>query len=129
MPEIQNKTSRKNSYRQAEKHGRRAEMLAVWLLRLKGYKVLEVRYKTAQGEIDIIARKKSTLIIAEVKARRTLEQAENALTSPSMRRIEAASDFYISRNAFAQNFGVRYDAIFVLPKLKIIHRKNYWRPY
>ncbi|MCR4283578.1 MAG: YraN family protein, partial [Bauldia sp.] len=40
--------------RAAEKRGRRAETLAAWLLRLKGYRVLARRYKTPAGEIDLI---------------------------------------------------------------------------
>ncbi|MEE9271885.1 MAG: YraN family protein [Robiginitomaculum sp.] len=112
----------------AEKRGRRAESLAVVFLRLKGYRVLEVRYKTAQGEIDIIARRKNLLIIIEVKSRDNLEEAERSLYPSALNRIEDACEIYIARNCFAQKLGVRYDAIFVLKNLKIVHRKNAWRP-
>lgn len=56
-----------------EKAGRRAETLAVWYLRAKGYSIVERRYKTKTGEIDIIA-------IVEVKQRATQEAAEASLT-------------------------------------------------
>ena len=117
-----------NKRRQAEKRGRRAESFAVLFLRLKGYKILEIRYKTAQGEIDIIARKKKLLIIIEVKSRESFEEAERALYPSALARIENASEIYIARNQFVQNLGVRFDTIFVLKNFKIIHRKNAWRP-
>ena len=36
----------------AERAGLRAEMLASWFLRLKGYRILATRYRTPVGEID-----------------------------------------------------------------------------
>ncbi|MCH7772468.1 MAG: YraN family protein [Bacteroidetes bacterium] len=59
-----------NSYRL----GLRAESVAAWFLRLKGYRVLERRYRTSVGEIDIIVRRKNTIVFVEVKASRTNKQ-------------------------------------------------------
>ena len=37
-------------------------------LERKGYKILEQNYKTRRAEIDIVARKGSTLVIVEVRS-------------------------------------------------------------
>lgn len=50
------------SRRDAEGWGRRAETIAVWSLRLKGYAVLARRERTPAGEIDIVARRGRTLV-------------------------------------------------------------------
>ena len=55
----------------AEIAGRRAETLAAWYLRLKGYRIIESRYKTPVGEIDLIARRWGTTVFVEVKARKS----------------------------------------------------------
>ena len=60
----------RNSLRQgAELYGRKGETLAAWFLRLKGYRILESRYKTPVGEIDLIARRWGTTVFVEVKSR------------------------------------------------------------
>jgi len=53
----------------AENAGRKAENYAAFYLRLKGYQILEKRFKTRQGEIDLIARKGGVLVFTEVKKR------------------------------------------------------------
>lgn len=50
------------SRRDAEGWSRRAETIAVWSLRLKGYAVLARRERTPAGEIDIVARRGRTLV-------------------------------------------------------------------
>ncbi|MCH8154936.1 MAG: YraN family protein [Proteobacteria bacterium] len=43
--------------RRAYGRGRRAEALAAWWLRLKGYRILARGFRVAAGEIDLIARR------------------------------------------------------------------------
>ena len=61
--------------RRNEQHGRNAETVAAWFLRLKGYRILARRVRTHVGEIDLIARHGDTLVFVEVKARRALDSA------------------------------------------------------
>jgi len=116
-----------------EQSGRRAEVWACWYLRLKGYQILEHRYKTRHGEIDILARKKHALIVIEVKFRKTLKAAEDSISYKARKRIERATEDYVSRNRFAQKLAIRFDGIFViqntraLPKIK--HLQDLWRVY
>ena len=90
-----------------EKAGRMAETLAVNYLRLKGYKILEQRFKTRDGEIDIIAQHKDCLVIVEVKQRQSRLDAHESITRAAQHRIDAAADIYIGDNPFAQSLGVR----------------------
>ena len=46
------------------------ESLASAALRARGYAILESRFRTSFGEIDIIARDEDTLVFVEVKTRR-----------------------------------------------------------
>ena len=63
--------SRKN----AERRGRYSEHIAAWSYRIKGFRVLAKRYRTPFGEIDLVLRRRSLVIFAEVKARATFEEA------------------------------------------------------
>src|SRR5688572_8627719 len=49
--------------------GKMGEDLACAELRRRGYEILERRYRTRYGEIDIVARDEATLVFIEVKAR------------------------------------------------------------
>jgi Holliday junction resolvase-like predicted endonuclease len=54
---------------QAERSGRRGETLAAWCLRLKGYRILAKRQRTVRGEVDLVARRRKTIVFVEVKTR------------------------------------------------------------
>ncbi|MBU22732.1 MAG: hypothetical protein CL476_06460 [Acidobacteria bacterium] len=49
--------------------GRQGETLACRALRRLGYAILDRRYRTRFGELDIVARDRATLVFVEVKAR------------------------------------------------------------
>lgn len=113
----------------AERRGRRAEFYAAWLLRVKGYTILDMRYKTKLGEIDIIARKKNVLAIVEVKQRASLQAGHAALHPASLRRIENAAEIYQTRAPELSNLDIRFDAIFILPRFRLLHLQDAWRTY
>ncbi len=75
--------------------GRWAEALAAAWLRLRGWRVLGRRVRTPAGEIDIIARKGRCVIFVEVKQRRRMEDALNALLPAQQRRIAAAAQCWL----------------------------------
>ncbi len=66
----------KNSHR----IGLEMEELAARYLEYKGYTVLERRYRSRLGEIDLIAEWRDLLIFVEVKYRKDLEGGRPALT-------------------------------------------------
>ena len=52
-----------------QKFGEEGETIAVRHLKKMGYTILEQNYRTKQGEIDIVAKDKDTLVFVEVKTR------------------------------------------------------------
>lgn len=78
--------------RAAEQTGRRAEDLAAFYLRCKGYRILGRRIGRPPIEIDILARRGDTLVVVEVKYRRTLDGAVLALTPAAVGRLLKAAD-------------------------------------
>lgn len=124
-----NKQARKLARKKAEQRGRRAETLSAWLLRLKGYKILEMRARTPHGEIDIIALKGKILAIVEVKQRPTLEQAKDALHNADLTRIQEAAYHYQAKRSKLDNKDIRFDAVYVMPRLRAKHVKDAWRGY
>mgnify|MGYP001354380562 CR=1 FL=1 len=87
------------AHKAAEKRGRIAERAATLWLRIHGYTLLERRFRTKVGEIDLIAEKGGTLIFVEVKRRKTAAAALEAVTYTQRRRIEAAAQLYMQRRS------------------------------
>ena len=65
--------------RTARAFGLRAEALAAFWLRLKGFRVLARNYSAPSGEIDLIARRGGLMVFVEVKARPSFEAAQVAI--------------------------------------------------
>ncbi len=100
-----------NPKKRAYLKGQWGEKIAAFYLRLKGYEILENRFKTPVGEIDLLARKGKTLVAIEVKSRSSFEKASLALTSFQKRRIERALLYYLSRHPFPLD--LRFDVILI----------------
>jgi putative endonuclease len=100
--------------RRAERGGRRAERLAAWWLRLKGWRILAIRARTPVGEVDLIARRGRTLAFIEVKARATEAGAALALDEYRLRRVVRATEALLPRYMRVGDI-VRIDAMFVTP--------------
>lgn len=105
--------------RRAERQGRRAEWLAAWRLRLKGYRILEQRFKLPFGEIDIVARRGQLIVFVEVKARRDLETALTSITEYQRCRIVRAADAWLAREAergrLPDSYDISFDMVLVVP--------------
>lgn len=106
--------------------GLKAESMAAIFLRFKGYKILERRYKTAVGEIDLIIRRGHTISFVEVKARSSQEKALESVTPAMRRRIEKAALYYMSQNNVG-NYEMRFDLVTVTPPFFIHHLDNAWQ--
>jgi putative endonuclease len=84
-------------------------------LKRSNFSVLEQRYKTPFGEIDIVACKNKVLHFVEVKCRTTLDKARNAISQKQIQRITRATLFFLSNfpQYEQQNFEIQFDAMFV----------------
>jgi len=99
----------------AELFGRRSEMLAAWYLRLKGYRIVDIRVKTPVGEIDLVARRFGTTAFIEVKARASRHESGLALAAVNTRRIVRAAEYYVARHPGLAATSLRFDVIFLAP--------------
>lgn len=98
----------------AERGGRRAERLAAWWLRLRGWRILAMRARTPVGEVDLIARRGKVLAFIEVKARATEADAALALDEYRLRRVMRAAEALLPRY-MRDGDTVRVDAMFIVP--------------
>ena len=112
-------------HQKAERGGRRAERLAAWWLRLRGWRILAIRARTPVGEVDLVARRGRTLAFIEVKARATEAGAAWALDDYRLRRVAAAAEALIPRYSRDGDI-VRIDAMFLTPWRPPRHMTNVW---
>jgi putative endonuclease len=95
--------------------GLSAESRAAAYLIAKGYRIVARRFRTAVGEIDIVARRRNVLVFVEVKARVQLDDAAWSVTDRGKRRIVAAAEAWLAANPDDVNRNIRFDAILVAP--------------
>ena len=119
----QQRAKRKRAY----SRGRLAEKLCQWVLRLKGYRIIETGYRTKAGEIDILAARGGWLVAVEVKVRATRAAAIEAVTWHQRRRIEKAMERYLRGNPTHGTSGIRFDVFAVAPWRFPSHIKNAWQ--
>jgi len=102
-----------------------SEFLARMYLRFHGYRILKTRYVTGKNtnraEIDIIAKRKNTIVFVEVKARKTTDAAWDAITPQQSARLRRAAETYLINNRW--NGDARFDVIVVCGH-KIYWAKN-----
>jgi putative endonuclease len=94
--------------------GELGETLACDELRRRGYAILERRYRTRYGEIDIVARHGDVLVFVEVKARVGVAfgTGAEAVTGYKQRRVaRMAADFLARRRL--QDRPCRFDVVSV----------------
>lgn len=111
----------------AWRYGRRAEWLATWFLRLKGYRILATNLRLTGGEIDIVARKGSLLAFIEVKARQDIASAQDAIRPKQQARVAAAAQEFLSTNPQYKSFDGRFDALLMAPRHLPRHIRDAWR--
>lgn len=93
----------------AERSGRFAETLAAFAYRLRGFEILDRRFRAAGGEIDLVARKRTLLVFVEVKRRADIDSALFAVTYKNRRRMEQAVKSWFARHPRLAQSDVRFD--------------------
>ena len=79
----------------------------------RGGRILERRYRVAEGEIDLIAELGGVLVFCEVKARRTLAEAGEAILPRQWQRLEQAANRYMMEHNVGAATDMRFDVILV----------------
>lgn len=97
----------------ARRRGRRAEAIAAWLLRFKGFRILARDLRLRAGEIDIVARRGDVIAFVEVKARRDHAEAGEALRHRQRVRIARAASAYLAQRPDMRHLAPRFDAVLI----------------
>ncbi|MFZ1099596.1 MAG: YraN family protein [Steroidobacteraceae bacterium] len=95
--------------------GRRAEQLAAEFLAAQGLEILERNYRRRLGELDIIARSKGVLVIAEVRTRsdEAFGGAAASVNRGKQRRIVRAAAQLLQERPDLARLPVRFDVLVV----------------
>jgi putative endonuclease len=116
----------------AEKRGRRADLLCVIILRLTGWRILAQRLTggrgTGLGEIDIVARRGATVAFIEVKARGDCASAAESVSPAQRQRIARSAEVYVQRHAELMDCNIRFDLMVLAGGLLPQRIRDAWGP-
>ncbi len=92
--------------------GKRGEDAAATYLGRVGFDILERNWRTRAGEVDIVAKEGATLVLVEVKTRRTIRAgtAEEAVSPTKQRRIGKLAAAYVQQMD-AEPEDIRFDVV------------------
>jgi putative endonuclease len=113
--------------RQAFRRGHVAELVCLWHLRLRGWRILARRFRVPSGEVDLIARRGDVLAAIEVKARASLSLAAEAVGARQRRRVARALDHFVATRPELARLSLRYDVMLVTPRRLPRHLADAWR--
>ena len=108
----------------ANKFGLLSELLILFLLKIKLYKILQHRYTNSFGEIDIIAKKNNTIFFIEVKYRSKKERIEESFSQKQYKRIKRSALYFLAKNNFSYKTNVIFRVYYIAASgffLKIKH--------
>ncbi len=91
-------------------NGMAAEDIAARAYEARGGQVLARRWKVAEGEIDLIVALDGMTVFAEVKARKTLESAMQAISPHQQARLLACAAQYLA-GADGPDSDCRFDLV------------------
>lgn len=96
--------------------GRWGEDLAARELRRRGFGVLERNQRVGRGEVDLVARQGETVVLVEVKTRRTgaFGEAREAISTTKSRRLVALGQRY-AQSVGATDWRIDVVAIDIAP--------------
>lgn len=118
---------RTNRGRRARRDGRRSEIIcALWLM-AKGYRILGLRLKTPQAEIDLLVSKGDLVAVIEVKRRSNIDAALDAVTARQRERLLRAARSIAARRPDLGAAAIRLDLIALAPRRWPRHIRDAWR--
>ncbi len=101
------------------------ESCAILLLLVKGYRPLARNINTIYGETDIIAQRKRTIHVVEVKYRQSQQKTHFAIHPTQKERLINQAKHHLKKEKWAEN--VSLDVIFFYPHYPFFdHIKNVW---
>lgn len=102
-------------YAAARSVGDRGEQLAVDLAQSLGWEIIERNWRCPSGEIDLVARDDQTLVVVEVKTRRSTRFGApiEAITPAKLARLKRLAGAYVSTR-HVESLALRVDVIGIL---------------
>jgi putative endonuclease len=114
--------------------GNEGERLAARYLRRLGYKILARRYRTAMGEIDLIARDGACIVFVEVKTRRSdvAGQPHEAVDAYKQAQLTRLALAFLKRYRLLEK-PARFDVVSIVwegtgADPQIVHYRNAFEP-
>lgn len=96
--------------------GKEAENSAAAMLAKRGYEILNRRFRSPAGEIDVVASNGKHIAFVEVKARSTLHDAAYSVTPRQQLRIANAAGHWLQLYPEYQDRDMSFDAVLVAPR-------------
>ena len=78
-----------------------------------GHVIAARRWRSAAGEIDLIARKNGGVVFIEVKKSRSLDHAASALSNRQIARIYSSAAIFLDGEPRGQDSDARFDVALV----------------
>jgi len=112
--------------------GRMGERRAAWFYRLRGYRVAGQNIRLPAGEIDLVARRGRTVVVAEVKTRQNkwAGQGHEAVNATKRARLVRLADQYVA-GLRERDLEIRYDILSLFwngRRFVISHYADAFRP-
>ncbi|MGR4000310.1 MAG: YraN family protein [Alphaproteobacteria bacterium] len=121
---------------EAQKLGRIAEMQVLWHFRLRGWKILARNWRPRSarqggGELDLVIKRRSSIVFIEIKARKNKENLETILSHAQQKRIKRAATEFLAQletknPANTANLSARFDLVCVFNH-RLQHFQNIWQ--
>jgi putative endonuclease len=93
----------------------------------KGYRILGLRLKTPQAEIDLLASKGDLVAVIEVKRRTSLDAALDSVTPRQRERLLHAARSIAARRPDLSGAAIRLDLMALAPGRWPRHIRDAWR--
>lgn len=105
--------------------GLEGEQRASRYLEDNGYRILERRFRSGPGEVDIIVRKRDTVVFVEVKTWDVLgmESLEHSIDLRKRGKIRNTASLYLLRHPELGGCRIRFDLIFLSRRMEEL---NHW---
>ena len=102
--------------------GHAAEDQVVIAYERNGFEIVERRWKTKEGEIDLVAKHKSKIYFIEVKSSSSFDKAVEQITPRQQERIQNAALQYLADKVGTLDVDCRFDAALVndVGKIKVM---------
>ncbi len=105
-----------------------AEAVAAETLQRKGFQVLDRRYRTVAGELDLVVADRDRVAFVEVKRRPSRAQAGESITARQQSRMMGAAEIWLQDHPQYADRDMTFDAVLICPRSLPHHIPDAFRP-